>query len=263
MSLKHFTAVRDSGLLKGAAYHVAIMLAVRSNENGECWPAYARIAKEARISERAARMAVKNLEQRGLLSVDRRSRHDRKTNSYRLDLDAFEDASKSQHVASERRAHVPRGRNIPTEGNLEANKGATSSPEYIGNTKNLTSAIEPEYSLDELFDLLSECWAWKTEGAFAARAIQVGGAGISDRWFRNGRPSFVLFIDPMRSQTRRTGGLSISFSEPAEDTRLIADILRHLGFDDDAVWRWDVFIGRLTNLEMPPLEPVPLDRLKP
>ena len=66
MSLKHFIAVRDFGLLKGAAYAVAFMLAARPNKFVEAWPGLTRIADEARICKRAARKAVREMERRGL-----------------------------------------------------------------------------------------------------------------------------------------------------------------------------------------------------
>lgn len=258
MSLKHFNAIRDSGLLKGAAYQVALMLAVRTNEYGVCWPSYTTIAKEARVSGRSARDAVKKLERQGLLSVDRKSR---KTNSYRLEVVAFEMAAKNRHYVNERRVHTPRSTKLPLGGNLTTTEGATSSPKYIGNTKNLNRAVTQSYDTEEIFDLLSESWAWKTEGKFAVRATQIGGSGITDTWFKRGRPTFVLFIDPLRTQGRECEGLSISFSESPGDPDLIERILRTMGFDDDPIWRWDVFIDRLSNPEMPPLEPVPVVRL--
>jgi len=49
-------------------------LLLRSNEEGQCWPAVPTIARELRISEKTVRRAIKDLEKKGLLTTEQRYR---------------------------------------------------------------------------------------------------------------------------------------------------------------------------------------------
>ena len=49
-------------------------LLLRSNGEGQCWPAVPTIAKALRISEKTVRRAIKDLEKKGLLTTEQRYR---------------------------------------------------------------------------------------------------------------------------------------------------------------------------------------------
>ena len=258
MSLKHFLAVRDSGLLKGATYAVAQALAVRANEGGICWPSMDLLAREARVCKRSARQATRTLEAQGLLTIDRKSRT---TNSFRLELEAFEAAGRNRHLRGGRRPLSSRRSEAPTGRQTPPKRAESPAPKDKGTIRNLHCARKPEIQPHETFQLLDLLWSWETEGAFAVAATQIAGSGVTDDWFSRGKPTFVIFADPLRTQGAGSAGLSITWCPAPGDPSTIEKVLAVMGFDEDALWPWSAFIDRMSSCELPPLEPVPVRRL--
>lgn len=64
------TKVWDHGPEKQSHLLVLLALADYANDEGQCWPSMASIAKKARITERGARKIVRELEGNGWLSIN-------------------------------------------------------------------------------------------------------------------------------------------------------------------------------------------------
>ena len=89
---------------------VLLKLADRANDDGECWPGNASIAKACCIGERTLIRYIAQLEELGLLAIKRR--HDdegkRTTNSYLLDLDGSLSAKLAHGLSAKScKNHVP------------------------------------------------------------------------------------------------------------------------------------------------------------
>ena len=271
MSIKHAMAVRDSGLLKGAAFMVAMALANRTNNDGVCWPGVALMAFDARLSERAVRKATKELRRRNLLSVDRGAR---KTNSYRLNLSLFEDAAKSRqrHLDVDPMPLIPRHlstkgerhyrHNEPARRQLKAETPEPPSSNTKDPTSNLKRARRIEPDADETLAILELSWDWKAEEQFMLLAQTILGSPATESWFQHGRPRFVIFVDPVQSHGRRAEGLGISWVDEIAIPADIDKVMRALGFDEDAIWPWSKFLARLSSELLPALRPTKPTRLR-
>lgn len=86
--LDRIRAIGDSSLAH-REWSVSIALARFADDaSGECWPSVVRIAREARLSERSVRAAMRELESAGVVQVVRRSKG-RKPHRIRLAIDAL------------------------------------------------------------------------------------------------------------------------------------------------------------------------------
>lgn len=79
--------------LRGPAKPVLLVLAWHANAEGVCWPSLARLAEEAGVCERAARMALRRLEMAG--AVERQERP-LQTPTYRVLLSPIAGAMPSE-----------------------------------------------------------------------------------------------------------------------------------------------------------------------
>lgn len=271
MSIKHAMAVRDSGLLKGAAFMVAIALANRTNEQGSCWPSVELLAFDTRLSARAVRKATQELRRCDLLSVDRGSR---KTNSYRLNLSFFEDAAaaRRRHVEADpvpltprhscRNGHAIQRHTEQGQRHLEAGSPESTSPKNKGFTSNLRVARQIDEDPIETFALLDLVWDWKAEEQFLSLARTILTPSATEGWFHHGKPRFVIFEEPVHSHGRRAEGLGISWANEDTIPCDIGKVLQALGFDEGAVWPWPNFVERLGSERLPPIRPTQPSRLQ-
>jgi hypothetical protein len=69
MSVRVMSWVWANGPADQGELLVMLALADFCNDDGECWPAMASVARKARLTERGVRKIVRRLEDRGLLSV--------------------------------------------------------------------------------------------------------------------------------------------------------------------------------------------------
>lgn len=60
--------------LTARAISVYEHLLLRSNEEGQCWPAVPTISRELQISEKTVRRAINDLKAKGLLATEQRYR---------------------------------------------------------------------------------------------------------------------------------------------------------------------------------------------
>ena len=70
--------------VKGLTKFVLVRLADRANDKGECWPGMQSVADECGISRRSVLRAIEQLENDGLLIVQRTHWTLKKPNSYRI-----------------------------------------------------------------------------------------------------------------------------------------------------------------------------------
>lgn len=116
--------------------HVLVQYA---NENGECWPSLGRIAREAGMSERKARLIIRSLENAGHIQVLRSK--GRRTNIYlltpappnkgELDTDnpvqhaGFENSNPAHHVPQPGTTGIPTRHSVPPIGKERVITGST------------------------------------------------------------------------------------------------------------------------------------------
>lgn len=89
---------------------VLLKLADRANDDGECWPGNASIAKACCIGERTLVRYMAKLEELGLMQIKRRHNDDGKriTNSYQLNLDGSLSANLAHGLSAKSdQNHVP------------------------------------------------------------------------------------------------------------------------------------------------------------
>ena len=94
MSFRHTQAVLDLEAPKGPTRAVLLVLAIRANERGECFPSFNRIAKDAGVSRPSAIRAVEKLVKAGTLRIiGKKIMHTlggvQAVNRYRLTLDTI------------------------------------------------------------------------------------------------------------------------------------------------------------------------------
>jgi hypothetical protein len=269
MSIKDSLNVRDSGILKGAVYNVALALAFRADENGVAWPGVERLAADTRLSARSVRAATQTLHKRGLLTVDRGSR---KTNSYQLNSKAFEEAARSSlHIGSDqpplcvraaRRQLAFNRQQNPTERQSTSAQGEATAykPKEIKDKVQWRS--RDGMTLIEFFGLLDLHWSWKAETNFTLATRTLIGPSVVERWFNFGLPSFVIFADPLMSHGQQGEGLALSWALDEPEDSEIERVLRHFNFDPRPIWPWERFEARLCQTDLPELRPARADRLK-
>jgi len=81
---QHSNAVLEVEDLSMSEKAALLVLSIRANKNGKCWPSYPKIASDASMSVATAKRAVKSLIQKNLLQCDSSSG---KSNHYILNLD--------------------------------------------------------------------------------------------------------------------------------------------------------------------------------
>jgi uncharacterized phage protein (TIGR02220 family) len=99
---------------------VLLLLADRANDKGVCWPSMQTIAEDCELSDRAVRNNIRQLEEIGLLTTERRKDGDTQlSNMYHLPVGTV--LVSSEHDGTGVRNEVPRGSDVPrgTEGDSE------------------------------------------------------------------------------------------------------------------------------------------------
>jgi len=88
MSNHHLSLVRRIETLKGPARAVLFVLADRADENGNCYPGMAKIAKESGFSRSTVKTALRNLKAEGWISWRQQRNEDGEltSNFYTIDL---------------------------------------------------------------------------------------------------------------------------------------------------------------------------------
>ena len=93
MSVKHMALVWEHADADGSEMLVLLALADFADADGWCWPAMGTLAKRARIKERAARMAVRRLEGKGLILCQLSRGGKGRGNRYRITVNPAEYAA--------------------------------------------------------------------------------------------------------------------------------------------------------------------------
>jgi len=96
MSVKHMALVWEHADADGSEMLVLLALADFADADGWCWPAMGTLAKRARIKERAARMAVRRLEGKGLILCQLSRGGKGRGNRYRITVNPAEYAALSE-----------------------------------------------------------------------------------------------------------------------------------------------------------------------
>lgn len=157
MSVQAIAWVLDGHPSKGAQRLVMIALANHANDEGECWPKVATIAREANLNEQHTRRCLADLEAAGWITRvingadSRRVRSNRRANLYRLlALDGGTSA----------RTHGPRTRDVGTSECTDRVRaevppqGARGSTTPIGN-RQVEPSVEPSAASSQL-ELVAE-----------------------------------------------------------------------------------------------------------
>src|SRR3990167_3464596 len=81
MSIKLMTRVFDESKSKGNSRLILLALCDTANDDGECYPSVAHIARKAAVSEKIARIYLKAYRTIGLLHISPRFKSGRQTSS--------------------------------------------------------------------------------------------------------------------------------------------------------------------------------------
>lgn len=88
MSIRVMSDVLDHAPVSGSKLLVLVALANFADDDGVCWPAMSTIAAKARLAERSAQRACRDMEQAGLLEISE-SAGPNGVNRYRIVCAAF------------------------------------------------------------------------------------------------------------------------------------------------------------------------------
>jgi Helix-turn-helix domain len=104
MSIRLMAAVWQNGPRDRSQLLLMLALADCANDQGVCWPGTATLADKTRMDVRTVLRGLKALEQAQWLKIVRRS-HERRGNTYELNLGRFNDATSCDMVSHDNLSH--------------------------------------------------------------------------------------------------------------------------------------------------------------
>lgn len=142
------TRVWDESDARGADLLALLALADWSNDEGECWPSYDKLAKKMRVTRSAAIRTVKRLEERGDVTLTKRPDPERGNKSNVVCLARYA-APSSVHATTPSRADAP----TPSRADathirqVETSREDTTAPPPVGGSS-------PKREDQRIFDCL-------------------------------------------------------------------------------------------------------------
>lgn len=159
MSMKALSHVWESKTGGPAEKLVAAILADHANDDWECFPSVARIAKRADMSERGVRKCLRRLEESGFISTIQNDAQ-RGCNRYRINASTPEPRSALNHVPPEQSSPHP-GTLFPLPPEPRSADPGTTFPRTLIEPPSLTT-IEPKEKESTVAERIWKAYRHKT-----------------------------------------------------------------------------------------------------
>lgn len=153
---------------------VLLALADRANDDGECWPGVASLAKKCSMGDRTVQMHIKALAEKGLIrSESRRDGQRNKTNLYRIFIgnlpkkggadSALSDSHPAEFCISHPAESAPKTSELQTsverhKGDLDEKRTAKPEPAAAAAAKSSVEPAGPTVSLKTVSDQVVEVY---------------------------------------------------------------------------------------------------------